>query len=54
MLLMYTVKSDKVLAVITENMPTYKVKDPLSFEIWDNSQLDCNDYCRSFVAMTSD
>ena len=34
MLLTYTVKSRKVLALIEERQNLRKIKDPLSFEIW--------------------
>ena len=46
MLLIYTVKSDKSPGSDKgKNTSTYKVKDPLSFQIWifRNGQPDCDD-----------
>ena len=53
---MYTTTSGKRLGSDRgKKTPTYKVKDPLLFEIWifRNGQPDCDDDRIIFVAMTS-
>jgi hypothetical protein len=53
---MYTTTSGKRLGSDRgKKTSTYKVKDPLSFEIWifRNGQPDCDDDLRICVAMTS-
>ena len=50
MLLIYTVKSGKSFGTDREKKTsTYKVKDPLSFEVFRNGQPDCDDNRRIFL-----
>jgi hypothetical protein len=55
MLLIYTTKYDKCLGSERKEISTYKLKDPLSFEIWivRTCQLNRDDDCGIFVTMIS-